>query len=253
MCDYQIWLQPFKTHHLHHSRATNLNWNSTPFSGCLPSSSNTWFSFVPGHLHSWFQCRHVSSMMGTVLLMSDHMTMSGLDWGSGMMCQGLLSSENLVESWMTKMRPSMRGWYHGDGCSDAATSQRFRMWLMVCLWPHNLQLSSRPLHSAKLALCGSLSVAALSVNFMFSKDKVETAEAQICTPISLPSRRHCPCLGRALTGSALESASSKESVILAFILSACLEAPGSGVMISWLWCIGLNLDRDCCSFFPTSP
>ena len=30
------------------------------------------------------------------------------DWGNGMMCQGPLSSENLVEGWMRKTRPLMR-------------------------------------------------------------------------------------------------------------------------------------------------
>ena len=49
----------------------------------------------------------------------------------------------------------------------------------ICFSPHSLQLSFRPLHSERLFLCGSMSVAEFRANFILSDGKLETARAQI--------------------------------------------------------------------------
>ena len=124
-----------------------------------------------------------------------------------------------------------------------ATLQLLRIWPRVCLSPHNLHLSERLwsfLHSARLALCGSVSWAALRANLNSGDERSWMALDQAVDAISSTSLNNWPCTFRATECFRRFSVCCLVSASLARATVVFLDAPGASEKLTCAEVKGLN-------------
>ena len=112
--------------------------------------------------------------------------------------------------------------------SSKAFLQWFRMWFKVCFLPQSLQASERPLHRARLALCGSVLLAMFKANFISNRGRAWIAFDHMMDAWVSTTRKSLPWVPRDILCSRRFLLSS-----LSTILFALLDAKRLNILIWW--------------------
>ena len=111
-----------------------------------------------------------------------------------------------------------------------SSSATLQLWQSVCLSPQSLQAAdswSSFLHSARFALCGSVSLAALRANFICAEGKDCVVFAHTAAALASTVRKSFPWCSREMLCCSRLSTSSVCSFALALLATALPDAPGS--------------------------